>query len=93
MGKSKSQEGESGIDELRRAANVSGWCRESAYDGFTAEECLNMLRACWASGWDMLPDMLTLTERSFAARNGKVSAACAKRLERDLGGGDAEVVR
>lgn len=32
--------------------------RESAWDGFTAEECLAIVRACWASPWDILADDL-----------------------------------
>jgi len=86
MSESKSMADESGIEELRRAANVSGWARESVYDGFTAEECLNMIRACWACEWDVLPDGLTDEERRGAARRGKLSARCLKRLDRDLGG-------
>ncbi len=83
---SKSMQGESGFEELRRAANVSGWARESVYEGFTAEECLNMLRACWTCEWDVLPDGLTDEERRGAARSGKLTARCLKRLDRELGG-------
>ena len=65
---SKSMQGESGIEELRRAANVSGWARESVYEGFTAEECLNMLRACWTCEWDVLPDGLRKTKNAAEPR-------------------------
>jgi len=85
MAGSKSEAGETGIEELRRAARMSGYGRESAYDGFTAEECLNMMRACWDSGWDIFPDALTPEERRGAARNGKLSDRALGRLERDLG--------
>jgi hypothetical protein len=76
--------GESGIEELRRAARMSGYARESAYEGFTAEECLAMIRACWDSGWDILPDALTPEERDYAAKHGKLSARTQKRLQRVL---------
>lgn len=84
-GESKSEGSESGVEELRRAAKVSGHAIESSYDGFTAEECLNMIRACWVSGWDILPDSLFPEERRGAARYGKLSKRCLARLERDLG--------
>ena len=83
--KSKSRPGEeTGVEELRRVADISKYGTESSYDGFTAEQCLNMFRACWASVWDILPDVLTLTERRAAARSGKLSVRCLARLERVL---------
>jgi hypothetical protein len=69
---SKSKPEETGIAELRRAAKVSTYSRESAFDGYTAEECLNMIRACWASQWDILPDELTPEEREYAALHGRI---------------------
>ncbi len=86
MNESKSRARESGIGELRRAAHISDLCRESAYEGFTAEACLNMIRACWASPWDILPDALTDGERKEAARDGKLSDNCMKRLAHEFGG-------
>ena len=73
---------ETGIEELRRAARVSGMTRESAFDGYSAEECLEMIRACWKSGWDILPGDLTPEERDYAARHGKLSARALARIER-----------
>lgn len=84
-GMSQTKEGETGIEELRRAARASEMCRESALDGFSAEECLNMIRACWRSEWDILPDDLPIEEREFAARNARLSARAVRALKKRFG--------
>lgn len=71
---------ERGVQELRRAARASEITRESAFDGCTAEQCLNLLRACWRSGWDILPDELTQEERAESAQSGLLSVAAQARL-------------
>jgi hypothetical protein len=76
---------ETGIEELRRIVAAANWARESAFDGFTAEECVRLVRACWGSKWDILPDHLLHEERLEAARTGKLSEACEERLDHDLG--------
>ena len=58
---------------------------ESSFDDLTPSEVINVIEACWASPWDILPDDLYEKERIFAARNGRLSAAALKRLEKDLG--------
>ena len=78
---------ETGIEELRRIVRAADMTREAAFDGFTAEECMRLVRACWGSQWDILPDELLHEERLEAAKTGKLSAACEERLDRDLGGG------
>lgn len=75
---------ETGAEELRRIVRVLNSTSESALDAFTAEELLRIVRACWASPWDMFPDTLTFEERKYAAKHGKLSAACNRRLERDF---------
>jgi hypothetical protein len=77
---------ETGIEELRRIVAAANWAREAAFDGFTAEECVRLVRACWGSKWDILPDELLHEERLEAAKTGKLSAECEDRLDRDLGG-------
>lgn len=62
-------------------------CRESAFDGRTAEQCIALMRACWDSEWDILPDDLTYGERMYAGLMGKLSDECKSRLARDLGHG------
>jgi hypothetical protein len=75
---------EMGAEFLRRAVSVMDMTRESAWDGFTPEQCLNILRAVWASGWDIFADYLTFEERVYAARHGKLSKGCMKRLDKEL---------
>lgn len=55
---------ESGADELRRMVRVLNMCREDAIDGYTAEELVILVRACWASDWDVLPDDLSEAQAS-----------------------------
>jgi hypothetical protein len=50
---------ETGADELRRIVRVLGCSRESALDGFTSEQLIAIVRACWASGWDVYVDDLS----------------------------------
>lgn len=58
----------SGVAQLRLAANLSEMCVESFWDRFTAEEILALFRACWASGWDFLPDEWTEAQVQGALR-------------------------
>lgn len=85
LARSRSRSGETGIEELRRAARASSMCRESCFDGYNAEQCLKMIRACWGSGWDVLPDDLTHAERVFCAEHGRMPDFAMVRLEKDLG--------
>lgn len=71
---------ESGIEMVRRAVRVANMTRESSFDGFSAEECLRLISACWASKWDVLPDDLLLSERIHAASHGRLSEAAERRL-------------
>ena len=71
---------ESGIDMVRRAVRVANMTRESAFDGFSAEECLRLIRACWASKWDILPDDLLPEELEYAATHGRLSKGTELRL-------------
>lgn len=83
--RSETRANETGVEELRRIANATRNCRESCFDGFTAVQVLQMVRACWRTPWDILPDELTRDEREYAAAEGKVSNACMVRLKRELG--------
>lgn len=71
---------ETGIEELRALVNLAGWTTESAFDDFTAIETVRLLRACRALDLETLPDQLTPTERIYAARCGRVSRSCLRRL-------------
>lgn len=82
---SESRANETGIEELRRIAKASEMCRESAFDRFSANECMKMIRACWGSGWDILPDDLTDEERRFASEHGRLPDFAMVRLEKELG--------
>jgi hypothetical protein len=73
-----------GVEELRRLAGASGWHREWAWEGFTAEEVLNILRAISASRWDVMADQLTWEERRYAAEHGRLSEECDHRLDEEL---------
>ena len=75
---------ETGAEELRRMVSALNMSTESAVDPFSAEQVIRIVRACWASPWDLLPDMLTLAERRYAAKHGKLSDACARRLDREM---------
>lgn len=83
--RSETRQNETGVEELRRAAKVTGMCRESCFDGFTAVQVLQMVRACWRTPWDILPDDLTREEREYAAAEGKVSNAAMVRLKEEFG--------
>ena len=76
---------ESGIEELRALVNIAGWSRESALDGFDVMETVRILRACRALDLETLPDELTEPERRYAARHGRVSTSCLRRLYRENG--------
>ena len=48
------------FDELRRVADVLGYTRQTErLMACSAEEMLKLVRACWASDWDVYPDMLS----------------------------------
>lgn len=74
---------ETGIEELRVLVNMAGWTQESAFVGFNAEQTVRLLRACRALDLETLPDQLTAAERAHAARHGKVSTSCLRRLYRE----------
>lgn len=74
-----------GAEELRRIVGCLSACRESALDPFTAEQLVKIVRACWLTGYDVYPDDLTLAERKYAAKHGKVSNACVVRLKKEMG--------
>ena len=75
---------ETGAEELRRIVSALGMSAETAVDPFTAEQVIRIVRACWSSPWDLLPDMLTDSERWHAAKHGRLSAACVRRLDREM---------
>lgn len=85
MKMSESRPNETGVEELRRIASASSMCRESCFDGFSANECMKMIRACWGSGWDILPDDLTPEERRFCSEHGRLPDFACVRLEEELG--------
>ena len=80
---------ETGIEELRRVVRAASMCRESAFDGFSAEECVRMIRACWTSKWDVLPDDLLPEERYEAAATGKLPEEAEARLDAEYDDGES----
>lgn len=74
-----------GIGELRRLVNIANCTREDAFDGLTIEQTIKLLQACRSLDLEVLPDQLNPEERAFAARTGKVSKACKRRLYRAEG--------
>jgi hypothetical protein len=64
--------GETGAQELRRVVSCLNSCAESAIDAFTAEEIIKLVRACWASGWDIWPDNLTDAQVAAVLETGEV---------------------
>jgi hypothetical protein len=74
-----------GAEVLRCAVSLCNASRESTFDDLTAEEVINLCRACWASDWDVYPDNLRASERKYAARHAKLPAAAEARFERDGG--------
>lgn len=78
-------EEKTGAEVLRIAVSLCNSSRESCFDDLTAEQVLNLARACWASEWDVYPDSLTDRERRTAARTGKLPVSAEKRFDRDGG--------
>jgi hypothetical protein len=78
-------EKETGSDELRRLCRAAEMTRMSALDGFTPEEIIKMIRACWASGWDIFPDDLLREDREFAAKHGRLAVSTLRWLEDKFG--------
>jgi hypothetical protein len=76
---------ETGIEELRRVVRAANMTTESAFDTYTAEQVILVMRACWASGWDILPDDLLASERAHAAVHGVLSEECLARLKEKWG--------
>lgn len=74
-----------GMDELRSLVNYGNHSNEDAFSGFGLEETVRLLRACLALNLETLPDMLTRDERKYAAKHGKVSTECLRRLYRQEG--------
>lgn len=60
------------VDDLRRAADVLGWMRESFNRRHTGQELLRLLRVCWAGEWDVLPDEWTGQQVAEALTFGRV---------------------
>jgi len=65
---------ESGADEMRRAVRVLGCCRETDLEPYTAEQLLKLVRACWASGWDVYVSDLSAEQCVAAIDLGEVPA-------------------
>lgn len=76
---------ETGIQELRILVGMADWSNESALDDFDLKATVRILQACRALDLETLPDMLTLAERRYAAKHGKVSTACLRRLYKQEG--------
>jgi len=75
----KKQE-ETGIEFLRRLVEVANSTNEEVFDDLSVEETIKLIRACWDSDFDIYADDLWPDERSFAARNGRLSKSAVKRL-------------
>lgn len=54
------------VDELRTAVRIIDAMHETFNQAYTAQELLRLVRVCWSSGWDILPDQWT-TEQCGAA--------------------------
>lgn len=65
----RNRESLAGIEELRRAVELLDRNNEGSNAGFSAEELLNIARACWASGWDVWPDEWTSQQVEAAAKD------------------------
>ena len=75
---------ENGIDELRTLLNILNNSRDSALEHFTAEQLINIARACRASEWDITLEYLMFNERKYAAEHGTLSKECVARLDKEL---------
>lgn len=73
------------MEELRALVSYGNHSNEDAFDGFDLEETVRILQACRALDLETLPDMLTQAERRYAAKHGKVSTACLRRLYKQEG--------
>lgn len=73
------EEKRTGASELRAIVTCLNYTREWALDGFTAEELLILVRALWASEWDVFLDNMTPEQVAHALKcpacGGKGSAA------------------
>lgn len=76
---------ESGIDELRKLVNMANNTAEGAFDDFGLYEVVELLRACRRIDLDITPEQLTRDEAEFAARRGRVSIKCLRRLYKQEG--------
>jgi hypothetical protein len=77
---------ETGIEELRRVARAASMTRESAFDGLDPFQVVRVMRACWGSPWDILPDELTEDEKMHAAHTGTLDETANERLNKRFGG-------
>jgi len=77
---------ETGANRMRRIVGLANMTNEGALDGYLVVEILRIFAACWASGWDILPDELKVSERDYAAEHGVLSKSAARRLDRAFGG-------
>ena len=74
---------ETGAERLRRIVRCLDWNRESALDGFGVIELIRIVEAIWALDSDVVDvmiDELSPAERKFAARHGRLSKECERRL-------------
>lgn len=60
--------GTEAVEELERVVQVLDRTRTDCLAGYSPEEILRIVRACWASGWDVWPDDLPPAARERAAR-------------------------
>lgn len=60
----------SGAEQLRRAVNLLDSNKEDFNEEYTAEELLKIVRACWLSEWDVMPDEWTQSQVEAAIAHG-----------------------
>lgn len=60
------------IDKLRHLARISEDVRESLWDDLSRAQCLAVLDAWMASGWDFYPDQWTRAQLTDVLRYGIV---------------------
>jgi hypothetical protein len=60
----------SGPDQIRRMTNTINMCKEDFNQEYSAEELMKIVRACWLSEWDILPDQWTQQQIDAALEHG-----------------------
>lgn len=58
------------MEALRHFAEISGYVRESLWDGLTRAQCLALYDAWQASEWDIFPDQWSQAQLTDALRYG-----------------------